>query len=196
MKVKVNGNVCMYGYFQSYRYFMSYEREIRLQYRVIDVYRERSRILLDALRALEPDLRLTLVGVHVRRGDRVHSAQFNTLYRVASELYLRSAMRDFSANYTNVRFVMASDDLEWCRRIFGNTSHVLFVSGTMDEDFSTLVACDHSITTVGTFSWWVGWLAGGVVTYYADHAPPSTYIYTNLSPRDYYLPEWIPYHDT
>ena len=33
-------------------------------------------------------------------------------------------------------------------------------------ELATVTMCDHFITTVGTFSWWAGWLTGGEVVYF------------------------------
>jgi hypothetical protein len=37
---------------------------------------------------------------------------------------------------------------------------VKYIQGTTEADLAMLASCDHVITTIGTFSWWSGWLAG------------------------------------
>jgi len=77
-----------------------------------------------------------------------------------------------------------------------STSTVIFCEGKREEvDLALLSLADHSIITVGTFSWWAGWLAGGNVIYYGkfprkdsrlSHAAFSTHL------KDYYPQDWIP----
>jgi galactoside 2-L-fucosyltransferase 1/2 len=51
--------------------------------------------------------------------------------------------------------------------------------------------CDHSIITSGTYSWWAGWLAGGMVVYYKNFLRPNTTIGNEYNDSDYYPPDWI-----
>ena len=134
---------------------------------------------------------VTLVAVHVRRGDRINNPYFHTLYKTASVSYLKSAMKYFRDSFTSPLFVVASDSLNWCKENLGNISDVNFISGTVEEDFAILSSCDHAIITVGSFSWWVGWMTGGKVVYFPDHANHSSYIYQHLTKADYFKPDWI-----
>jgi hypothetical protein len=47
------------------------------------------------------------------------------------------------------------------------------------------------IATIGTFSWWSGWLAGGEVTYFKSPAKQGTAFAHRLNYKDYFDPEWI-----
>ena len=52
-------------------------------------------------------------------------------------------------------------------------------------DFAIFSLCNHTLATVGTFSWWVGWVAGVVTTYYTRFVDPSTTLFTSLKFDDF-----------
>ena len=66
---------------------------------------------------------------------------------------------------------------------------VVFANGkdwTAVEHLALLSRCNHSIITLGTYSWWSGWLAGGDVIYYKRYLRPNS--------KDYFGDEYYPYH--
>lgn len=115
-----------------------------------------------------------LVGVHVRRTDYVNFIkQFKT--RIPEKPYFRRAMQYYRNKYPNVLFVVASDDMSYVRKNFGNESDVLFAPGSPRElDMALLTSCNHSIITTGSFGFWTGYLSGGEVLYPNIN---TTYIY-------------------
>ena len=187
-------NVQLNGYFQSWKYFHRYEDELRTEFSFNKNLSDKATDYLRqiALTYNELERNITFVGVHVRRADRVTSQ----LYRVAPLSYIVKAMADFRANFTRVHFVVCSDDMSWCKNNLGQQKNVSFSEGrTANVDFAILSSCNHTLSTVGTFSWWVGWLAGGTTTYYTNHANVSTYMYQHLTFADFFLPNWIPMSD-
>ncbi|KAI0226868.1 Galactoside 2-alpha-L-fucosyltransferase 2 [Lamellibrachia satsuma] len=185
-------NVKLWGYFQCWKYFQRYNNDLRREFTFNESIRTKSMDYLKNITRMHNSRNITFVGVHVRRGDRVHSQ----LYRVASKLYITHAMDDFRRNFTKVHFVVCSDDISWCKENLGQQKNVSFSVGRSPvDDFVVLSMCNHTISTVGTFSWWVGWLAGGTTTYYVNHANVSTYMYKDLTFADYFLPNWIPMSD-
>ena len=190
-------NVQISGYFQSWKYFNKYEDELRAEFSFNKNLSDKATDYLHTIArtyddSSTPDGNLTFVGVHVRRGDRVRSQ----LYRVAPLSYITKAMADFRANFTRVHFVVCSDDISWCKENLGQQKNISFSEGrTVNVDFAILSSCNHTLSTVGTFSWWVSWLAGGTTTYYTNHANVSTYMYQHLTFADFFLPNWIPMSD-
>ena len=189
-------NVKLYGYFQSWKYFQKYERDLRAQFVFRETIRSKAMEYLVHVAQLyknnSSDKNITFVGVHVRRGDRVRSQH----YRVASKSYIVRAMNDFRRNFTRVHFIVCSDDLPWCKENLGQQKNVSFSdSKSPVTDFAILSLCNHTVSTVGTFSWWVGWMAGGVTTYYTRFGNTSTYIFKDVKFADHFLPNWIPMSD-
>ena len=190
-----DSDVSLRGYLQSWKYFQKYESEIRQQFAFKDsVLAEARDYLVNTSRRYKVSPAagsITLVGVHIRRGDRT-TARLSRYYRVADKSYIVKAMNDFRRNYTRVHFVVCSDDIPWCKEHLGQQKNVSFSEGkTHIIDFAILSLCNHTLATVGTFGWWAAWLAGGTTTYYANHAKKSTHVYKGLTSADHYLPKWI-----
>ena len=56
---------------------------------------------------------------------------------------------------------------------------------------ATLALCNHTIATVGSFSWWIGYLAGGEVLYYNDWPKKGTTLDNEVIKEEYFPPSWI-----
>ncbi|XP_064101886.1 galactoside 2-alpha-L-fucosyltransferase SEC1-like [Macrobrachium nipponense] len=72
----------------------------------------------------------------------------------------------YREKHPGCRFLVSSDDLSFVKRSFGAYTDVLFTPGSVREvDMALLAFCDHSIITLGSFSFWSGYLCGGEVVY-------------------------------
>ena len=136
---------------------------------------------------------VTLIGVHIRRGDMATASHKKVGIQVASEKYLKKSVEYFS-NITRKLFIVCSNDNIWPRKYMPKNLRVEFVRGNSPyEDLGILAACDHVITTVGSYSWWAGFLNGGTVTYYKWPAKEGTKRRRAYSKdfMDHFLPHWI-----
>lgn len=91
------------------------------------------------------------VGIHVRRGDYVG----NTFHLDLSETdYYDKAM----ALFPNEKFIVFSDDIEWCKS--QNTFEGCAFSEGNDEveDFNMLASCKAIIMANSSYSWWAAYL--------------------------------------
>jgi len=191
-------NVGLYGFYQSWKYFQKYERELRTEFTLNDALRKRASDHLLRIAQMYnknsamPKRNITFVGVHVRRGDMVRIPAF----RVASRSYILRAMQNFRRNFTRVHFVICSDDIPWCKQNLGQQKNVSFSeSKSANVDFAILSLCNHTLSTIGSFSWWVSWMAGGVTTYYTPFAEKWSREYLQVTVGDHFLPNWIPMSD-
>jgi len=101
---------------------------------------------------------IIFVGVHVRRSD------FKDWMKnqghggfVASQKFYLSAMdhyrNKYNDNNSTVVFIIASDEVQWCRKMFGNMSDVVLTSSATTPlskqqptfDLAALSHCNHSI---------------------------------------------------
>jgi hypothetical protein len=58
------------------------------------------------------------------------------------------------------RFVIFTDDADWCRRALPATSGIEFRSDSNnEEDFASMLACNAFIISNSTLSWWAAWLS-------------------------------------
>ncbi|CAG2256968.1 FUT1_2 [Mytilus edulis] len=111
---------------------------------------------------------ITLVGVHIRRGDKVGN---NDGFNIATPDYLNRSVNYYVTKYKFVLFIVISDGMKWSKDNMPSHVPIEYVSlGKRDLDMATVVACDHTIMTIGTFGWWIGYLTNGEVVYLKDAA--------------------------
>ncbi|ELT93801.1 hypothetical protein CAPTEDRAFT_49636, partial [Capitella teleta] len=58
------------------------------------------------------------------------------------------------------------------------------------EDLAMLAACDHVISSTGTFSFWAGWLSKGVVLYYKNFPRKGSPLDKVFQPADAFPEYW------
>lgn len=138
-------NICLNGYFQSEKYF---DESLR--------------------RILKPKKRITYLrgnncAIHVRMGDYLSLTDYH--YNLSLDYY-RQASLEIGKRVKIDKFIVFSDDIEWCQKqpLF---RECLFVSeGTGDrsdddvKDFFIMAKCRNFIIANSSFSWWASWLSG------------------------------------
>ncbi len=135
------------GYFQSEKYFKEYKRAIR------DLFQLPENARNDLYSRYEGILQDDPVAIHVRRGDYLN---LQNIHPPCSPQYFRKAMKHFPKG---TKFLIFSDDVEWCKTIF-NRDNFLFVEGNTDyEDLSLFSMCRNHIISNSTFGWWGAWLS-------------------------------------
>ena len=182
------------SYLQSWKYFYEFGKELRKQYAFQDTVTKMANKSIDAtLQKFNVTTRtdITLVGVHIRRGDMVNNAHG---YNVATPEYLSRAVNYFTSKYKNVIFVVSSQYLLWSRKYMPKNISVEYICHEKRElDMAMLASCDHTISTVGSFGWWIGWLSGGEVTYFKWPAKEGSPLRKQYGKdfSDYFYPGWI-----
>lgn len=119
---------------------------------------------------------LVHVGVHVRRTD---VGEYRRYRKPLPRSYFLEAMEVFRNDHDNVVFLVASDDMAWCEKAFKGIHDVFLVgNGETDKDqddlavisgketswaldLAILSKCNHSVSSMGTFSNAAAILAGG-----------------------------------
>lgn len=190
------------GFWQSYRYFYAFKEVIKNQFRFQDSLKQKivaflrgkehkyNARLIELHKNGQEDVHLeknphlssfTWVGIHVRRGD------FLYLRQVSSTYFINDAMYYFEKKYSNVIFLMASDDKPACKAMYGNRSNIVMtpVSFSTEEDLAALATCNHMIVTVGTFGWWAAFLNGGEVLHDVRFSKNPTPVDNNCSLQNY-----------
>ncbi|CAG2256966.1 FUT1_2 [Mytilus edulis] len=132
---------------------------------------------------------ITLVGVHIRRGDKVGN---NDGFNIATPEYLNRSVNYYVTKYKFVLFIVISDGMKWSKDNMPSHVPIEYVSlGKRDLDMATVVACDHTIMTIGTFGWWIGYLTNGEVVYLKDAAKKGSRFERILNHKDHFYPHWI-----
>ncbi|XP_062588188.1 galactoside alpha-(1,2)-fucosyltransferase 2-like [Saccostrea cucullata] len=198
VEVPRNNSVMFYGYFQSWKYWIERKEEIR------DIFRFkksiRQKVDLQFKEILQKmnftlDIDSVVVSVHIRREDYISKrvVAFGKITPKAS--YFLNAMSFFKKRFKRVLFIVGSTDLEWSRDALHTEPNVYFSEGnSAGEDLALLSKANHTIMSVGTYGWWIGWLAGGITIYYPHIFVPGSPFsndFRNGSIEDFIYPGWI-----
>ena len=104
---------------------------------------------------------LDQVGVHVRKGKNPYipeEPKYNENpfhFNILETDYYERAM----AMFPDEKFVIFSDDPEYCKERFKGENIQVMERGKDDvEDFNLLASCKHLILANSSFSWWAGYL--------------------------------------
>lgn len=133
-------DVCLNGYFQSWRYFNNYKDEIIKLFGFDDI-----------------ETRKGVCSIHVRRGDYL---DYPNHHPVASMMYLREAASFmWGKGYRN--FKIFSDDMEWAKSYFENEIiyfryiDIEYSEGKSEvDDLRDMASCESNTTANSSFSWW------------------------------------------
>ena len=98
------------------------------------------------------------VSIHVRRGDYLKE---KSLQSVCDRDYYHRAIKTISECVESPRFIVFSDDPEWCRTEFAFIKPIIVNWNNGNEsykDMQLMSKCKHNIIANSTFSWWGAWL--------------------------------------
>lgn len=104
---------------------------------------------------------LDFVAIHVRRGANPllpsePSYADNPFYvNLGDTDYYERAIAMFPED----KFLVFSDDMEWCKKKWGNDPRFTFHAGNEIEDMNAMAACKAQIIANSSFSWWAAWLS-------------------------------------
>ncbi|WP_207477535.1 alpha-1,2-fucosyltransferase [Arenibaculum pallidiluteum] len=136
------------GYFQSFRYFLECAADVRRLFTFKNAWRLEAESYLRDVRRGDCEL----VSLHVRRTDYVGAA--NLHYALQNEYYRVAADRVGAGR----RFLIFSDDLDWCREEFSDLEAQYVETTSPYIDLQIMAMCDHHIIANSSYSWWGAWL--------------------------------------
>jgi hypothetical protein len=153
---KVEKSCYLAGYWQSERYFLDCQEDIRKIFKFKRVTDSAN------LAVLENILQSNAVGIHVRRGDYISNIHANEFHGICDLEYYRLAIRIIQEKVANPKFLVFSDDMHYCRTAFKHLNGVEFVDVNAGKhsynDMHLLSKCKHHIIANSSFSWWGAWL--------------------------------------
>ena len=172
-------------YLQNIAFFVDFLQEIKKEFSLAHSQRLKANVYLQKqLQKYKTSVRpapvitenVQFVGIHIRRTDMLTHAPGQ---KFPNASYFENAMHYFRSKYKGgVLFIVSSDDLRWCRKNIRGPD-VVFTGDSgqksMEDDFSIQISCHHSIISVGTFGWWIGFLSKGEVLVFRDWAGTSKY---------------------
>lgn len=108
---------------------------------------------------------IDMVAIHVRRGDYVNNPFYVDLTETP---YYEDAMLFF----LDEKFLVFSDDIEWCKTQSMFKECEFSEGKTEEEDLRLMASCKGVIMANSSFSWWGAYLSKGKVVapknWYAD----------------------------
>jgi hypothetical protein len=161
------------GYFQSEKYFIEYEKEIRSLF-------SPPKEVIDYLGIKYGDLGM-YTSLHVRRGDYVNQQAYHPTCSID---YYMQAIEKIGAK----DILIFSDDIAWCRSKFKGHNYT-FVSGNLDyQDLYLMSMCKSNIIANSSFSWWGAWLGNNTAV-----VAPANWFGSSIahSTEDLYPPSWV-----
>ena len=148
-------NNCIYGYFQSYKYFESCKTEF-----VKMLHNPHSKTIESVIEKYKQDNNdnntLTPISIHVRRTDYLSLSHIHL--NLSSEYY-SNAISHFSTE--NSIFIIFSDDVKFIQNepLFQNLPHKIIIENPDDEFcFWLMSACTHNIIANSSYSWWASYV--------------------------------------
>ncbi len=174
-------NYNLNGFFQSAKYWKHCDDFIKQEfsmkeYIVFNVFQKYGDVLNNNETA----------SVHIRRGDYLALSHFHINLTMQ---YYYDAMNLLRKD--GVKFLIISDDMDWCKRQDWFGYNVEFIEGNDEAtDLCLMTQCNHNIIANSSFSWWGQYLnkhedkkVVAPKKWFGDAVEHDT--------SDLYLPNWI-----
>lgn len=145
VKIDINKNYFLYGYFQSEKYFFDKSEYIRRDLRMTEYMRSK---LYEKYGNL-----YNHISLHVRRTDYLTSG--NGFHPVQPISYYENAIKLLSSYE---RLLIFSDDINWCKSNLRFDNSVFIEQSSNVEDLWLMSLCRDNIIANSSFSWWGAWL--------------------------------------
>jgi hypothetical protein len=140
------------GYFQSQKYFIKYEDEIRKDFQIVTPLKQQTSEMVELMQSVNA------VSIHFRRGDYVG----NVVHETDKTDYYKEAMKIIESKVENPVYFLFSDDIPWVKENFTTNFDTHYVdfndASTNFEDIKLMSSCKHNIMANSSFSWWGAWL--------------------------------------
>ncbi len=193
-------NTSLYGFFQSWKYFLNVQDTIRKDFTFHDDIMEPCKEMIDSIDG-EP------IMLHVRRGDpnltdprgfKWSYTQCGSMHPVQPIEYYENALSHFDDEQPVIVF---SDSVDWVKeqeffsgdRFMISEPEEKYTDGSFTPyiDLCLMSLCSHAIIANSSMSWWGAWLQsnedGKVIAPKMWFGPD----YKDKDTKDLYYPGWI-----
>lgn len=143
------------GFFQSYKYFNAYEKEIKEDLTL------KIALPLKATEILEQIKDNQSVSIHIRCGDYITNKDNLKNYGTCSLDYYQNAISKIKEKVDKPIFYVFSDDINWAKSNLKIDENFVFVSDyKFDEtiELELMSNCKNNIIANSSFSFWAAWL--------------------------------------
>lgn len=175
------------GYWQSYKYFSSISKLVRVDYRLTYKIDKTYYEIQEKIKNSKS------VMIHVRRGDYLLNGNLEK-HGVIDIEYIKKGMTYYIDRLPKPVFFVFSDDIEWCKANIPQFKNTVFFEKDCDEgktSFSLMRQCQHFLISNSTFSWWAAWLSD----YKKKHVicPKNWFRENDIDTSDLIPPNWKRY---
>lgn len=139
-------NINLFGYFQTEKYFLNIEEDIRKDFTF------KSKILEPCKKEFQFN---NIISLHVRRTDYIEKSKDHPPCTLD---YYKKALDMFDLN---IPVIIFSDDTHWCKEqdLFQSDRFIISESNSNSIDICLMSMCTHHIIANSSFSWWGAWLS-------------------------------------
>lgn len=142
---------CLYGYFQSEKYFKKYEKQIIEELKVKIPPKDREKVLLDEIKSCNA------VGISMRLGDDYVKS---SLLNVCGKDFYHQGMEYIYNKNKDAVFYIFSDDIDRAKKQYKFKHPIRYIEGFKDyESLRLLYSCKHFVISNSSFSWWGAYLS-------------------------------------
>jgi len=149
-------NCYIAGYWQSEKYFLSIEDQIRSDFKF------RLPMRAENIEMTKKIDMVNAVSLHVRRGDYIENPKTNETHGLCSLDYYQSAIQYMDEHVEKPYFFIFSDDIEWVKENLVINHPCQYVDHNRGDesynDMRLMSLCKHHIIANSSFSWWGAWL--------------------------------------
>lgn len=174
--INIQDNTRLSGFYQSWKYFDDIREDL------LNVYFHPSDQVKTQLSKY--NISSDSLGISIRRGDYL---MLQNNHCVLSVEYYQNVIDKYFQNNIDSIYIF-SDDIEWCRTIFGND--VNYVTDSIGVQLFLMTEMKHLILSNSTFAWWGAYLNrnNGIIIAPDPWFGPS---YADKNTMDLYYPSWI-----
>ena len=177
-------NVIVNGYWQSEKYFLKYEEQIRKDLTI------KEELLKGTEEWLAKISKVNSVSIHVRRGDYISHKHANYFHGVCSIDYYKEAVNLIARSNSDIELFVFSDDIEWCKQNLKFEYPIFYVeTKSAYKDLYLMQNCKHNIIANSSFSWWGAWLNRNNAKIVV--APKNWFANDSINTSDLYPEKWI-----
>jgi len=183
---RLSGNCYLAGYWQSEKYFLDAEDQIRKEFTFTDPLNFRNKEVANKISQENS------ISLHVRRGDYVSSSLNSSIYESCSPDYYTRSINYLSERISAPTFYIFSDDLTWAKENLKIDFPHVYVDINYGKnsytDMRLMSLCKHNIIANSSFSWWGAWLNSSKDKMVVA---PQKWFKTALDARDLLPKNWI-----
>lgn len=149
-----NNNIIFYGSFETNEFYIDDKEKIMKMYEPIKNKKEDNEKLYKVIENTQS------VCITIRRGDFL-KAEFINNYYICDKKYFEEAIEKMNKLIENPKYIVFSDDIEWCKNNISFPEGTMFESGNdpIWEKIRLMYSCKNFIISNSTFSWWAQYLS-------------------------------------